>query len=91
MPNSKDKTLVLNAFYATQQILSKAYGNYLGLCNLGHFMAYEMGLTFERMNCFVGVEKLDEKISGKKIGSKSPILTPVIQVVRKALEAKPES
>ncbi|MGB6302074.1 MAG: hypothetical protein WBF90_38700 [Rivularia sp. (in: cyanobacteria)] len=91
VPNKDDKTLVLNAFYATQQIFSKGYGNYLGLCNLGHFMALEMGLTFERMNCFVGVEKLDEKINGKKIGSKSPILTPVIKVVRKALEAKPES
>lgn len=60
VPNNKDKTLVLNAFYATQQILEKAYGNYLGLCNLGHFMAGEMGLQFERMNCFVGVAKLDK-------------------------------
>ena len=91
VPNNDDKTLVLNAFYATQQILSKAYGNYLGLCNLGHFMAYEMGLTFERMNCFVGVEKLDEKINEKTIGPKSPILTPLIEVVRKALESKTES
>ena len=59
VPNNKDKTLVLNAFYATQKILEKGYGNYLGLCMLGHFMAREMGLTFERMNCFVGVAKLD--------------------------------
>lgn len=59
VPNSKDKTLVINAFYATQQIFDKAYGNYLGLCRLGHFMAHEMGLKFERMNCFVGVAKLD--------------------------------
>lgn len=51
--------LILNAFYATQQIFEKAYGNYLGLCRLGDFMAREMGLTFERMNCFVGVAKLD--------------------------------
>ncbi|MEO1373808.1 MAG: thymidylate synthase [Cyanobacteria bacterium J06635_10] len=91
VPNNDDKTLVLNAFYATQQIFSKAYGNYLGLCKLGHFMAYEMGLTFERMNCFVGVEKLDEKINKKKIGPKSPILTPLIKVVREALESKTES
>ena len=59
VPNNKDKTLVLNAFYATQKILEKAYGNYLGLCWLGDFMAREMGLKFERMNCFVGVAKLD--------------------------------
>lgn len=51
--------LIINAFYATQQIFEKAYGNYLGLCRLGHFMAHEMGLTLERMTCVIGVEKLD--------------------------------
>lgn len=53
------KSLTLNAFYATQQIFEKAYGNYLGLCRLGAFMAQEMELTFGRMNCFVGVAKMD--------------------------------
>lgn len=91
VPNNKDKTLVLNAFYATQQILSKAYGNYLGLCRLGDFMAREMGLKFERMNCFVGVAKLDEKINGKKIGKTSPVITPLKEAVRKALQSKTES
>lgn len=57
VPN--DGGLIVNAFYATQQIFEKAYGNYLGLCRLGHFMAHEMGLTLERMNCVIGVEKLD--------------------------------
>jgi hypothetical protein len=51
--------LIINGFYATQQIFEKAYGNYLGLCRLGNFMAHEMGLTLYRMNCFTGVEKLD--------------------------------
>lgn len=60
------ETLTLNAFYATQQLLNKAYGNYLGLCRLGNFMADEMGLTFSRMNCFVGVAKL-ENIGNKRI------------------------
>ena len=55
----KKGTLTLNAFYATQQIFEKAYGNYLGLCRLGEFMAHEMGLTFEQMNCFIGVAKID--------------------------------
>ncbi len=36
--------LVVNAFYATQQIFDKAYGNYLGLAQLGAFMAHEMGM-----------------------------------------------
>lgn len=57
VPN--DGGLIINAFYATQQIFEKAYGNYLGLCRLGHFMAHEMRLTLERMNCVIGVEKLD--------------------------------
>jgi len=59
VPNNKHKNLTINAFYATQQIFDKAYGNYLGLCRLGDFMAHEMGLAFDRMNCFVGVAKLE--------------------------------
>ena len=51
--------LVTNAFYATQQIFDKAYGNYLGLAQLGAFMAREMGLPLARMNIMVGVAKLE--------------------------------
>ena len=52
------EALVVNAFYATQQIVRKAYGNYLGLCRLGHFVAGQSGLVFDRLNVYVGVEKL---------------------------------
>ena len=52
-------SLTLNAFYPTQQIYRKAYGNYLGLINLGSFMAEHMGLTFCRLNVMVGVAKMD--------------------------------
>jgi hypothetical protein len=51
--------LVLNAFYATQQLFDKAYGNYLGLCRLGAFMSREMGVRLARVNVFVGVLKLE--------------------------------
>jgi hypothetical protein len=44
----------LNAYYPTQYVLDRAYGNYLGLCHLGHFLARETGLRFVRMTCFVG-------------------------------------
>ncbi len=74
-----DKTLVLNAFYATQQIFEKAYGNYLGLCRLGDFMAQEMGLKFERMNCFIGVAKLDT------ITKSNHSLTQLTEIARNAL------
>jgi hypothetical protein len=81
VPQNKDKTLTLNAFYATQQIFEKAYGNYLGLCRLGNFMAHEMGLTFERMNCFVGVAKLDT------ITKSDNSLTMLKNVARNALQS----
>src|SRR3546814_7420399 len=40
--------LVVNAFYATQQVFDKAYGNYLGLAQLGAFMAHEMDIPLAR-------------------------------------------
>jgi hypothetical protein len=51
--------LVVNAFYASQQLFDKAYGNYLGICRLGNFVAREMGLPLARVNCFAGVLKLE--------------------------------
>lgn len=71
--------LVLNAFYATQQIFDKAYGNYLGLCRLGQFMAAEMELRFGRMNCFTGVEKFDTRNGVSKTSS---VLGPLVRATR---------
>ncbi len=75
----QEKTLTMNAFYATQKLFNKAYGNYLGLCKLGDFMAHEMGLSFERMNCFVGVAKMDN------IPKKCPTLDELKKVARQAV------
>lgn len=61
VPNNEEKTLEINAFYATQQIIPKAYGNFLGLCRLGRFMAIEMGLKLKALNCFIGVERMGDK------------------------------
>lgn len=72
-------SLVMNAFYATQKIFNKAYGNYLGLCRLGNFMAHEMGLNFHRMNCFVGVAKIDN------INKNEPLLDPLIKLARNVI------
>lgn len=60
-----EEGLVLNAFYATQQIVRKGYGNYLGLSHLGGFMAKEMGLHLVRLNVFVGIAKADEIRKGE--------------------------
>lgn len=72
-------SLIMNAFYATQQLFNKAYGNYLGLCRLGDFMAHEMELKFERINCFVGVAKMDN------IPKNSPTLEQLKKVARQAV------
>jgi len=72
----------MNAFYATQQVFNKAYGNYLGLCRLGNFMAHEMDLKFSRMNCFIGVAKLDN------ITKSSDTLAPVIKVCRRVIPSR---
>lgn len=57
---SGDDGLVVNAFYATQQIVHKGYGNYLGLARLGAFMASQMKRRLERLNVFVGIAKMDK-------------------------------
>lgn len=51
--------LVTNAFYATQQLFNKAYGNYLGLAQLGRFVAQECDMQLARLNVYVGVAKLE--------------------------------
>lgn len=57
---SDDGGLIVNAFYATQQMIRKAYGNYLGLSRLGRFVAHEMEVNMERLNVFIGVAQADE-------------------------------
>ncbi len=47
--------MTVTAFYAVQYLFEKAYGNYLGLCRLGHFMAQELGLRLTRMTCIAGI------------------------------------
>ena len=72
--------LVVSAFYATQQIFDKAYGNYLGLAQLGAFMAHEMGMPLARLNVMVGVAKLE------RIAKSDPDLAPLVAAA-KALTA----
>lgn len=68
--------LVTNAFYATQQVFDKAYGNYLGLAQLGAFMAHEMGMSLARLNVMVGVAKLE------RINKSDPDLAPLVAAAR---------
>jgi len=68
--------LVINAFYATQQLFVKAYGNYLGLAQLGAFMAHEMKLKLIRLNVVVGVAKFE------RISKTASDLAPLINACR---------
>jgi thymidylate synthase len=54
----KDDNLAVCGYYPTQYIFDRAYGNYMGLCYLGRFMAEEMGMRLVRMNCFIQQPKL---------------------------------
>ena len=45
----------VTGFYATQYIFERAYGNYLGLCHLGQFMAQEMNLRLDRVTCIASI------------------------------------
>jgi hypothetical protein len=71
--------LAANAFYATQYAFDKAYGNYLGLAQLGAFMAHELNLPLARLNVTVGVANLD----GVKKSDAS--LAPLIAAARAAV------
>ena len=66
--------LLVNAFYATQQVFDKAYGNYLGLAQLGAFMASEMDMPLSQLNVTVGVAKLE------RINKTDPNLKPLVSL-----------
>ncbi len=51
--------LAVTGFYATQYIFERAYGNYLGLCRLGGFMAQELGRQLTQVNCVASPAKRD--------------------------------
>lgn len=76
---TEDGGLVVNAFYATQQLFDKAYGNYLGIARLGAFMAHEMGLRLIRVNVTVGIAKLDRP------GKTDTRLIPLVTATRACL------
>jgi hypothetical protein len=49
----------MNAFYATQYMVERAYGNYVGLCRLGQFVAHEMERHLVRVTCFTGIAECE--------------------------------
>jgi hypothetical protein len=55
------------ALYANQHIVTKAYGNLLGLCYLGEFLAEQMGLNFDQLTCIATVGQLDAEITKRDL------------------------
>ena len=60
----RDK-LAVSGFYASQYLCSRAYGNYLGLCRLGLFVAHELKLELAQMTCFTGRAMIDGEIKSR--------------------------
>lgn len=52
--------IALHAFYPTQYIFDRAYGNYLGLCHLGVYIAHQTQLQFGGLNCYIGEPHLGD-------------------------------
>lgn len=48
-----DNGISISAYYPTQYVFERAYGNYLGLCQLGEFVANAVDSQLVRFNCFV--------------------------------------
>ena len=54
-----NRGLAVTGYYATQYVIERAYGNYLGLCRLGRFMAHEIKLRLDQVICIATPAKLD--------------------------------
>lgn len=72
--------LSVNGFYATQQLFDKAYGNLLGLVRLGNFMAREMKLELDQVNCYIGAEKLE------RIQKTDKALVAIVDIAKQTFE-----
>lgn len=55
-----ENELSVTGFYAKQLHVEKAYGNYLGLYDLGRFMAKQMGLKLTQVICIASCLELSE-------------------------------
>jgi hypothetical protein len=47
--------VAIKADYPAQYLFERGYGNYLGLCRLGKFIAWGLGLELTQFTCTVGI------------------------------------
>ena len=60
IPEGKEG-LRISAFYPMHYLCARAYGNYLGLINLGRFVASQIGRELSAMTCIALVAKVDQR------------------------------
>jgi hypothetical protein len=77
-PDTKDKTLSVTAMYAEQYLFERGYGNYLGLCRLGRFVAEHMNLRFAQLTCVASCAKLGETLSKRDAQAIAERIRPAI-------------
>ncbi len=72
---SDSRQLTVTAFYATQYFYERAYGNYLGLCDLGRFVAREIGLELNRMTCVAAIGQVGkiQRKSAEKLAKQASV------------------
>lgn len=58
--------LSVTGLYATQTLFERAYGNYIGLCELGRFFAHVWDLSLARVTCVTAVAQLDISPTGAR-------------------------
>lgn len=63
--------LTVNAFYAVQYMVERAYGNYVGLARLGQFVAHELKMKLARVTCYAGIAQCDTSKEALKPISKA--------------------
>lgn len=67
--------LELSAFYPTQFVVERALGNYLGLCQLGIFIASELEIPFVDFTCFIATPQRGGFNKGQLSGLKQTALS----------------
>lgn len=73
--------LAITGYYPSEFIFDRGYGNYVGLCHLGRYMAKNMGLSLTRMNCVIAHPLLGGE------GVKKTPLRPLEEIVRNQIAA----
>lgn len=69
--------LEVTGFYATQYIVDRAYGNCVGLAELGRFVAGELGLQLTKVTCVASVGQLG--VTKSSVADLAAVVTEEIQ------------